>query len=62
MPCLTPLHMASVNGYATVAELLLSHGADPNSRDWKDLSPYAGRSISIERMSPKSCAAYGTRE
>ncbi|KAF1741524.1 hypothetical protein MXB_1686, partial [Myxobolus squamalis] len=35
----TPLHVAAANGYLDVTQLLLSIGADPNSRDNEDWTP-----------------------
>jgi cytohesin len=36
---LTPLHLAAVKGYRTVAELLLSHGAEVNAKNKDGFTP-----------------------
>jgi ankyrin repeat protein len=35
----TPLHLAAWNGRKTIVELLVSHGADVNAKDYKGRTP-----------------------
>lgn len=51
---LTPLHIASRQGHAAMAAVLLAAGADPNSRDTLQLTPLHhaafGRSVGVVRL------------